>query len=382
MPRDWFLLILRCFHICDNQTSDSDDRIYKLRPLCDKLLPNFQKYIKVGEKIVIDETMVPWRGRLFFRQYIINKRHKYGVKLYKLCTDDGYIHNFKIYYGKGDTVKGESHTLTVIKELLGNEPRESLLGSGRTLYEDNFYSSLEVAEHLKVNKTRYCGTLRPNRRGLPKNVTSEKVKKGSIIGKQKNGVKVMKWCDKKTVLMMSTVERHDLKLIETGKNRKGTPVKKPQCVLDYNRAKKGVDFSDQMSSYYSVLRKGRKWWRKVALELMFGSASINAWLMFNECTGKSVPYLQFKDLLSRALAQEAEQEVLERPRTPKRIHTLAHDVERKRKKCSGCYAKLRKTMTSKEADNKVKKVRTYCEECSTKPALCLSCFNDRHASMP
>lgn len=79
--------------------------------------------MKVGEKIVIDETMVSWRGRLFFRQYIINKRHKYGVKLDKLCADDGYIHNFKINCGKGDSVECESHTLIVIKELLRNEPR-------------------------------------------------------------------------------------------------------------------------------------------------------------------------------------------------------------------------------------------------------------------
>lgn len=58
--------------------------------------------------------------------------------------------------------------------------------------------------------------------------------------------------------MMSTIESHDLQLVETGKNSTGTPVKKPQCVLDYNTAKKGVDFSDQMLSYYSVLRKGHK----------------------------------------------------------------------------------------------------------------------------
>ncbi|XP_026465869.1 abscisic acid and environmental stress-inducible protein-like, partial [Ctenocephalides felis] len=48
--------------------------------------------------------MVPWRGRLGFRQYIPGKRHKYGVKLYKLCLSEGYTHNIEIYADKNGTM--------------------------------------------------------------------------------------------------------------------------------------------------------------------------------------------------------------------------------------------------------------------------------------
>ena len=44
--------------------------------------------------------MIPWRGRLSFCQYIPGKVHKYGVKLYKLCTVKGYTWNLKVYCGK------------------------------------------------------------------------------------------------------------------------------------------------------------------------------------------------------------------------------------------------------------------------------------------
>jgi hypothetical protein len=50
--------------------------------------------------VVIDESMVPFRGRLLFKQYIPGKRHKYGVKLYKLCLPGKYTYALEIYLGK------------------------------------------------------------------------------------------------------------------------------------------------------------------------------------------------------------------------------------------------------------------------------------------
>jgi len=35
------------------------------------------------------------------------------------------------------------------------------------LYADNFFSSLELVEHLHEADTYYCGTIRPNRRYFP-----------------------------------------------------------------------------------------------------------------------------------------------------------------------------------------------------------------------
>ena len=43
--------------------------------------------------------MMLWRSRLVFRQYIENKRHKYGVKFFELCTDDGLVLKIQTYSG-------------------------------------------------------------------------------------------------------------------------------------------------------------------------------------------------------------------------------------------------------------------------------------------
>lgn len=59
-----------------------------------------QNALTANENVCIDETMVPFRGRLSFKQYIPGKRHKYSVKIFKLCLNKGYTFNLKIYRGK------------------------------------------------------------------------------------------------------------------------------------------------------------------------------------------------------------------------------------------------------------------------------------------
>ena len=55
------------------------------------------------------------------------------------------------------------------------------------------------------------------------------------------------------------LERDDATLIPSGKKtHKGIEMKKPKSVLDYNVAKKGIDLSDQMSSYNLALKKNQQ----------------------------------------------------------------------------------------------------------------------------
>ncbi|KAG8238020.1 hypothetical protein J437_LFUL014988 [Ladona fulva] len=81
----------------------------------------------------------------------------------------------------------------------------------------------------------------------------------------------MKWQDKRPVLMISSnPELAENVVPSTSKNKKGEIVMKPKSVLAYNKAKKGVDVSDQMSSYCTCIRRTLKWYKKLAIELLMG----------------------------------------------------------------------------------------------------------------
>lgn len=142
MPRNRFELILRFWHFSDNLKAPVDDRIYKVRGLIERLVKNYQSVMEPGEYMAIDESMVPFRGRLKFRQYIPGKAHKYGVKLFKICEVNGYTHDVNVYAGK-NKVNGKGLACRVVLEL-----SNPFLNAGRTIVTDNFYTSLPLANEL------------------------------------------------------------------------------------------------------------------------------------------------------------------------------------------------------------------------------------------
>ena len=82
MSRDRFLLLQRCFHLTDNTNANlAGDKLRKLRPIIDLLNRKFPQLYYPCRDICIDETMVPWTGRLSFKQYIPIKPDKFGVKV-------------------------------------------------------------------------------------------------------------------------------------------------------------------------------------------------------------------------------------------------------------------------------------------------------------
>ena len=127
---------------------------------------------------------------------------------------------------------------------------EKLLDRGHALYVDNFYTSVPLAEALLNRKTLLCGTVRKNRKHLPKKVISTKLKKGQHIAERKGRMVFEKWQDKREVLMLST--HHSGKMVEsTRRSRLGNKKKKTESVLSYNTYMCGVDRMDQLMSYYS-----------------------------------------------------------------------------------------------------------------------------------
>lgn len=88
MKRKRFELLLRTFHCSNNVLCPPGDRLFKVNKLLDLLLSKFKMARAPKQSMCIDESMIPFTGRLSFKQYIQNKTHKYGIKLFKLCIDN------------------------------------------------------------------------------------------------------------------------------------------------------------------------------------------------------------------------------------------------------------------------------------------------------
>lgn len=133
--RDRFLVLLRFLHFEDeaNKPAKNGDRVYKLKPVPELLLEAFKRFRIPDENLVIDETMISFHGRVIFHQYLSEKAHRYGIKLFELCDPAAYTYILRIYTGENE-VSSANPTVSenVVMELMRDH-----LGKGRTLATDN-----------------------------------------------------------------------------------------------------------------------------------------------------------------------------------------------------------------------------------------------------
>jgi hypothetical protein len=120
---------------------------------------------------------------------------------------------------------------------------------------------------------------------MPKELFSEKQKKGEKWTMQRDHLLAIKWCDVRDVYLLSTA--HDDQMDETPASRGAHKKAKPSAVLDYNKYKIGANKSDQILSYYSCQIQSVKWWKKVFFHL-FDLALVNAHILHRKKMHKEI----------------------------------------------------------------------------------------------
>lgn len=367
MSRDRFLLIMRCLHFSRNIPGQSEnDRLYKVRPVIDFFNNKMVELYYPGKQLSLDESMVLWRGRLVFRQYIKNKRHKYGIKLYMLTEPDGTILRSLVYTGAlDDNIGGKGHTTKVVLDLLQN-----YLDSGHSVYLDNFYNSVELAEQLTSRNTYCTGTLNSIRKSNPKELITKKIKKGETAAVYSDNIMVAKWKDKRDVLYISN--EHGNEMVEFV-NKRNQNKQKPAPIFHYNKFMGGVDHQDQMNAYYPCDRKTLRWNKKLGIhfiQLMF----LNSYFLYKKHSRRNISFYNFRISVLEELLDVKQTKATPMIRVST-AHTLTKitDVNKKgetnRKRCRVCSQK------------KIRKMTLYhCEKCPERPGLCVGeCFDIFHA---
>lgn len=284
--------LLRCFN-CTNDR-DNTDRLNKISELLKILLGNYQSAYTPEEALSLDESLLLHRGRLSFRQYIKGKKAKYGIKFYELCTTKGYTCNIDIYKGKQAEEANMTKLQTLVFRLLS-----PFLDKGHHAIMDNYYNSVPLTNKLLDRKTHTTGTLRSNRRGNPKEITTKKLQRGEHKWLRKGKVYVSKWKDKREVLMITS--KFHPEMIQTTNSYNQTKIK-PKEVSEYNLNMAGVDRSDQLTSYYSCPRKSIRWYKKVMFHLIDVTV-VNSFLLYREITKSKMNLLSFREAIIKGLLE-------------------------------------------------------------------------------
>ena len=150
MSRDRFLQIMRYLHFTDNQEEMTDknspdyDKLFKIRKLLDLLLPRLSEVYNPERNLAVDETLVKFKGKIYFRQFIPIKPGRFGIKCFTLAeSSSGYVLVSKIYTGKEQGVQQKDLGRRVVMDLM-----EKFLDKGYVLFMANYYSSVPLFQDL------------------------------------------------------------------------------------------------------------------------------------------------------------------------------------------------------------------------------------------
>ncbi|XP_068122476.1 piggyBac transposable element-derived protein 4-like [Hyperolius riggenbachi] len=325
MPRRRYQMLLSCMHFVNNdeQLPSDDpayDRLFKLRPLVNHFNKTFQETYIPSQQIAIDESLVPFHGRLGIKQYIPSKRSRYGVKLYK-----------------------RKHSVPLFKYLFSAQ-------------------------------TPACGTVRANRKGLPPQVLTKKLTSGETYSNRNNELLALKFKDKRDVFILTTIHSEATTPVVSRR----VTVNKPVAIVDYNRFMGAVDLADQVLAPYKIDRKRKAWYKKVALYLMQVSIH-NAFLIYKKA-GNGGTFLKFQEQVITSLIFQSGQPAMNPDLLVSedviRLHARHFPAplppttskQHPQKRCKVCRRNGARRDT-----------RYHCPQCPSKAALCLvPCFEVYH----
>jgi hypothetical protein len=162
MSRNQFDEILSKLHCANNAELPQSDRFGKVRPLISHLNEKYMQHWQVSQQLSVDESMMPYYGHHGCKQHIHGKPIRFGCKMWSLsASTDGYCCQLEPYQDAGSEMKivtlglGES----VVVDLISKLPQ----GLHYHVYADNFFSSLNLVDHLTQSSIGYTGKIRENR---------------------------------------------------------------------------------------------------------------------------------------------------------------------------------------------------------------------------
>ncbi|XP_068115954.1 piggyBac transposable element-derived protein 4-like [Hyperolius riggenbachi] len=260
-----FSLIMKFLHFANNDTFEESThpapKLKKIWEVCEMVVENFRTTYVPERDIFVDESLMAYKGRLSWLQFIASKRARFGIKNLICCVSlqpgtSGI--QFCTPEREQSSIPG-SATMewrqVLFCHLLSRYWTRDIV-SPRTI----FILPRNSLEILIKRCTDACGTVRPNRREMPTSFGKQKLKPGDIAAWQKGKMLALRWRDKKDVCLLSRV--HDTSTVPT-KTRGGKEIQKPQVVVDYNQTMGGVDRADQAVTFYPAVRKQQKYYKKI-----------------------------------------------------------------------------------------------------------------------
>ena len=153
------------------------------------MVPRFRAVYHPEREPAVDQTLIKYKSRVHFRQFIPSKPRRSGIKAFTLAeSTSGYVLGSKVYTAKAAGVVQKDLREKAVMSLM-----ETFVVKGYYLLMDNNYTSVGLFEELEERSTLACGTARSNRVDLPRDICHLKsrqvkqLKRGESLNRHQSG---------------------------------------------------------------------------------------------------------------------------------------------------------------------------------------------------
>ena len=276
MNQKRFLFLLYCLRFDNSTTKDQRKDIDKLAPIrgvYERFVTSCKDNYTPGIDCTVDESLLGFRGRCAFKQYIPNKPSKYGIKVYVLADSlSFYSVSSKIYAGAGTNHQDYLYLQQAVLDLI-----TPISGTNKNITTVNYYTSISLANELKSSQLTLVGTMKKNKRCIP----------SSFLTKADAGTCQYVFDDAKNFTLLSIAPKKNKRVVFLSTmhaTRSQDSVSgKEEINVFYNHKKGGVDSYDQMCALYTIASKINCWPMRVFYGIVDSSA-LNAFVIFTHNT--------------------------------------------------------------------------------------------------
>ena len=131
---------------------------------------------------------------------------------------------------------------------------------------------------------------------------SKKLERGDYQYLTSNGVSVIKWKDKKEVLLASNYFDPAISDEVSRQDKDGSrkQISCPLAIIQYNKYMGGVDLSDQNIKYYAIDRKSKRNWIRIFLHFL-NASWINSFTYYKNLSRSNISTVAYISSVSTAL---------------------------------------------------------------------------------
>ena len=370
MSQKRFTFISYCLRFDDKLSREERKKNDKLAPIREILMfvHACHSNYTPGFDCIVDESLLSFRGRCGFKQYIPNKASKYGIKLFVLADNDTSYSMKSIVYIGAETFADMANLDVPVptKAVLGLV--DCIEGTNRNITTDNYYTSIALARELKSRKLTLVGTLK-NKTCIPP----------CFLTKSNAGT-VHYGFDKQndyTLLSVTPKKNKKVVFLSSMHQTKQSDGNTEEINVYCNKTKGGVDSHDQKCSLFTTARRTNRW----PMRLFYGildCSIVNAFVIMSAnvpafAANKRDKRTYFMKSVARSLIEPYAKQRLYGIQTPKQVRQIIESCGIKREG----YAAEERDINSAEIPTQTG-LKARCVQCPRKSnrktkAVCVDC---------